>query len=99
IADEVEIVPLRVPYRIYCIEHVISHTMNLTVRGAPNVDLREPVSIRGHTEGQIFSARRPDVIADLPAGRIDDFDQLAVGERHDRDFSVFVSEGDAFSVG
>src|SRR5205807_10653038 len=63
IADEIQIVALRIPNRIHRIEHVVSDSMDLTVCGAPNMNLRHSVSIRGHAESEVVAARRLAVIA------------------------------------
>ncbi len=41
IAEEVEIVSLRIPRRIVGIEHVIGNPVELSVRGVPDVHRRE----------------------------------------------------------
>src|SRR6266436_2106748 len=72
--------------------------MDLTVGSAPNMNLRHPVSIRGHAEGQVAAARRPGIIANLIAGRVDDLRHLAIGQSHDKDLSVLVAKSDPFAV-
>ena len=57
IADEIQIVALRIPNWIQRIEHVVSDPMDLTIRGAPDMNLRHPVSIRGHAKGEVVATR------------------------------------------
>src|SRR3989475_10522988 len=57
IADEIQIVALRIPNWIQRIEHDVSDPMDLTIRGAPDMNLRHPVSIRGHAKGEVVATR------------------------------------------
>ena len=72
--------------------------LNLIVGGAPHVDREKPLPVDGHAEREIVAARRPDIIANLVARRLDDLGHLLVGHRHDEDLAVFVTERDPLSV-
>src|SRR5260370_38990962 len=67
IANEEQIVALRIPCRIHSIEHLAGNASELIVRGIPNVNLRIPGAVRGHAESEIVAAGRPDIVSNLSA--------------------------------
>ena len=99
VADEIEIVALRVPGWIERIEHLIRYPADFPIRGAPNMDLRKAVSVRGHAEGEIVAARRPHIVANLITRCIDNLGHLSIGESYDKDLSILVAKGYPFAVG
>ncbi len=64
-ADEVEIVTLRIPYRIPRVEIFIGHAVQLVLGGAPDINMRHPAFGGGHAEREKGAARRPGIIANL----------------------------------
>src|SRR2546423_9989985 len=72
--------------------------MDLTVGSAPDMNLRHPVSVRRHAEGEVVAARRPGIIANLIARRVDDLSHLAIGQSHDKDLSFLITESDPLAV-
>ena len=97
IAEEVEIVALRIPRRIVGVEVVVSYTTQLSVSRTPDMHRRKQILV-GHREGEEVSSRRPGVIANLTARRICNFNDLAIGESQHVQLAVFVAERDSFSV-
>src|SRR6202140_1724417 len=99
ITDEVEITTLRVPDRIERIEDALSNTTHFVVGRVPDIHRSGSVWTHRHRESEIVTAWRPNIIANLTAGRIDDLDHLSIRERHDPNLAVLVAESDALSVG
>ncbi len=57
VADEVEIVPLRIPNRIERVEHLVSDALKFVFGGAPNVNLGKAVAACGHAESEKVAPR------------------------------------------
>src|SRR5205085_1596514 len=98
VAQVVEVIARGVPRGVLRVEEADGDGVQLIVRGAPDVDARVVVRAR-HAEGEEVALRRPDVVANLAAPRIDDLRELAVVEREDEYLAVLVAEGDARAVG
>src|ERR1017187_5056075 len=96
-AEEEQVVPIRIPGRRVRVEKGIRHPPHLVVYPAPHEHPRHPVLLR-HAEREEIAARRPLIIAHLPAMGLRDQCQLAVIDRNHPHLAVLVAKRDALAV-
>ena len=93
----VEIVPVRIPRRVPLVEEVVRDPVQRAVGETPDVDGAELRGV-GHREGEVASARRPDVVAKLPARLVRHVDDLLRLELDDVELPLLVAEGQVLAV-